>query len=318
MLGALDVLYPTLAIGELGKGPSWAGYLNAAFGAGAALGIALTVGLVGRRRLLPTMLVGVGFYVLAFLLLAAFPSTGAALLLLGVAGASRVVLDVASRTLLQRVAPSEALARVFGMLEGLGMAGLAVGSLGVSGLVWLGGPRLALIGIGCLLPLAIGVAGRAYLDIDRHGNVPVVEIALLRGLQMFGPLAPATMEGVARRLIRLDVHADAIVVRQGDLGDRFYAIASGRVQVAQDGVVVATLGRGDVFGEIALLREEPRNATCTTLEPTTLYALEKGDFLEAVTGHPRAASEAQRLADERLAATANVLAKRSPRLPTAR
>jgi MFS family permease len=298
-LGALDVLYPELAIGVLDRDESWAGYLNAAFGAGAALAVALTAGLVGRRRLMPTMLAGLATYVAAFCLLAAYPTVGTALVLLAVAGAGRVVLDVGARTLLQRVSPSDVLARVFGLLEGLSMAGLAIGSLLVAALVALGGASLAIVGIGLLLPLGALVAGRSLLEIDRHATVPVVEIGLLRSLRLFAPLPPATLESVARSLERVDVAAGTEIIRQGEEGDRYYVIADGVVDVVRDGNVVATLERGDGFGEIALLHAVARTATCVATEPTTLYALEKADFLTALTGHPHSRAEADRLAAAR-------------------
>ena len=57
-IGALDVLYVVLAVGVLGHEGGTAGYLNAAFGAGGVVGIAVTVALVGRRRLAPALLAG--------------------------------------------------------------------------------------------------------------------------------------------------------------------------------------------------------------------------------------------------------------------
>lgn len=298
-LGALDVMYPELAIGVLERDGSWAGYLNAAFGVGATLGVVLTAGLVGRARLMPPMLVGMAAYLASFVVLAAFPVIVTALVLLAVAGAGRVVLDVGARTLLQRVAPNDVLARVFGLLEAMYMVGLAVGSLAVTGLVAVGGAELALIGIGLLLPLAALPFGRSLLDIDRHATVPAVEIGLLRGLPLFAPLPPAAMEGVARSLERVDVGVDVDVIVQGDEGDRFYVVADGEIDVYRDGALIDTLVRGDGFGEIALLHRVPRTATCRARTQSTLYSLSKVDFLTAVTGNAAVAAAAERMASER-------------------
>jgi MFS family permease len=298
-LGALDVLYPQLAIGTLGLDDGWAGYLNAAFGAGATAAVVVTAGLVGRTRLVPPMLTGLSLYVAALILLALFLTPVASLLLLALAGVGRVVLDVSARTLLQRVAPAHALARVFGLLEGIAMAALAAGSLVVAALVALGGIRAALLGIGLLLPLAVLAAGRELLSIDRHATVPVVQIGLLRSLPLFAPLDPVTLEALARRLVRVDASDGTAVILEGDSGDRFYVIASGAIRIERGGATVAELTRGDGFGEIALLRDVPRNASCIADGDVTLYALDKLTFVEALTHHPSVRYEAERLATAR-------------------
>lgn len=298
-MGALDVLYPELAIGVLERSESWAGYLNAAFGAGATLAVVVTAGLVGKPRLVPSLLGGLALYFVAFAVLAAAPTTGTALILLAAAGAGRVIFDVATRTLLQRVAPTDVLARVFGLLEGLAMAGLAIGSLLIAGLVALGGASFGLIGIGLLLPLAALVAGRTLLDVDRHADVPVVEINLLRSLPLFALLPAAQVEGLARSLQPLAVTGGTELIVQGELGDRFYVVADGEIEVTRDGSRVATLERGDGFGEIALLHDVPRTATCRAVGPARVYVLAQTDFLTAVTGHPQAHEEVSRLATGR-------------------
>jgi MFS family permease len=299
-IGALDVLYVVLAISVLDLGGSGAGYLNAAFGAGGVAGIAVTVALIGRRRLMPALVLGILAWGAAFALLGAWPTTIGALLLLAVAGAGRSLLDVAGRTILQRTAPGDVLSRVFGVLEGLSMAGLALGSLLTPALVSLFGARWAIVGIGALLPLAVLLASRRLLEIDRRAPVPVVEIALLRSLPLFSPLGAPALEGLARGLAELQSPAGTAVVREGEPGDRFYVVAEGELDVSAQGRELRTIGRGEGFGEIALLENVPRTATVTARTDTRLYALDKPSFLASVSSHPRAAGEADRLVRERL------------------
>ncbi len=154
-IGALDVLYVVLALGLLGLGESGAGYLNAAFGAGGVIGIAATAALVGRARLAPPLLAGVAVWFAALAFLAAYARTISALVLLAAAGAGRSLVDVAGRTLLQRTAPPELLSRVFGVLEGLTMAGLAIGSVLAPMLVGLAGAEGAVFGVALVPPGAL-------------------------------------------------------------------------------------------------------------------------------------------------------------------
>jgi CRP-like cAMP-binding protein len=299
-IGALDVLYVVLAISVLDLGGSGAGYLNAAFGAGGVAGIGVTVALIGRRRLMPALVLGVLVWGAAFGLLGAWPTTIGALLLLAAAGAGRSLLDVAGRTILQRTAPGDVLSRVFGVLEGLSMAGLALGSLLTPALVSLFGARWAIVGIGALLPLAVLLASRRLLEIDRRAPVPVVEIALLRSLPLFSPLGAPALEGLARSLAKLEAPAGRTVIREGEPGDRFYVIADGELEVSAQGREVRTIGRAEGFGEIALLENVPRTATVTARTDSRLYALDKPSFLASVSSHPRATGEAKRLVRERL------------------
>lgn len=89
---------------------------------------------------------------------------------------------------------------------------------------------------------------------------------------------------------------------RGDAGDRFYAIAEGEVDVTIQGRHVATRGRGQGLGEIALLRKLPRSATVTAIGAVSLYALDGTSFLTAVTGHAGTQAAAARVAEIRLAA----------------
>jgi hypothetical protein len=299
LLGALDLLYVVLAISVLGMGESGAGYLSAAVGAGGLIGGVVTAALVARRHLAPLLVCGIAAAGAALVTLGARPTAASAFVLLAVAGLGRAVFDVSGRTLLQRVAPPDMLARVFGLLESLMNVGLAIGSLLVPILIAASGARAALVGAGALLLLLILATGRRLLLVDEAADVPVVEIALLRSIPLFAALPAPALETLGRALEPLEAGAGTVLMRQGDEGDRYYAIADGQLEVLRDGAPVATLGRGEGVGEIALLEEVPRTATVTVTEPARLYALTKEPFLLALTGHAPAHRAARRVIDAR-------------------
>jgi len=224
--------------------------------------------------------------------------------LLTVVGASRAVLDVATRSLLQRSVPAQSLGQVFGLLEGLTMAGLAIGALLVPALVHLGGSWLALLGVAAVLPLAATAGGRALFGLDANAPVPVVQIALLRSISLFAELPAPALEGLAAALTPAEVPAGTILIRQGDEGDAYYAIAAGQLDVSQDGRFLGRCGRGEGVGEIALLRAVPRTATVTAHTDATVYKLAKEPFLTAVLGHAATQRQADGMAEAMLAANA--------------
>jgi CRP-like cAMP-binding protein len=81
-----------------------------------------------------------------------------------------------------------------------------------------------------------------------------------------------------------------VVVRQGDVADRFYLVDAGTLRVTQDRDGVETglreLGPGALFGEIGLLQDVPRTATVTATTPGVLYALDADAFAELVGSGP--------------------------------
>jgi MFS family permease len=293
-IGALDVLYVVLAVGVLGHEGGTAGYLNAAFGLGGVVGVAVTVALVGRRRLAPALLAGLVLWAVALAAIALTDTLAAAFLLLAAAGVGRTTLDVAGRTLLQRIATPTALSRVFGLLEGLTMAGLAAGSILASAFVALAGGRGAFVCLAAVLPLAAALVVRSILASDA-ATLPVVEMARLRALPIFAYLGPVELEAAARAVEPVELPAGTVVIREGDAGDCFYVVADGEVEVLRGEERVRQLARGDCFGAIALVRDVPRTATVVAKTDVRLDSLDRAAFLRAVTGHERTARHADEL-----------------------
>ena len=301
MIGALDVLLVLLAIEVLDIGGSGAGYLTAAAGLGGVLGGALTILLVGRGRLSPWLAFGAAVFGLGLLLTSVAPSTSAAAGMMVVCGISLAIVDVAGRTLLQRIVPHEVLAGVFGLVEGFAMAGLAIGSILPSILVSRIGLSGTFVVIAAILPIGAVVAWVRLGRAERRIRVPTQEIRLLRALPLFAPLPGPALEAAARALAPVLRGAGAQVIRQGDVGDRYYVIERGRLSVSQDGRELRQLERGDAFGEIALMRAVPRTATVTALTDVELQALDRDSFLLAITGTFEARATADRIAEEHLA-----------------
>jgi hypothetical protein len=299
LVGALDLLFVILAITVLGRSQAWAGYLNTAYGGGAILAGMITAMLVGRR-LEPAILGSAVTVSAALALLTVGPGAAGTMGFLAVVGGARAILDVAGRSLLQRTVPARLVGQVFGLVEGLTMAGLAAGSLLMPLLVHLGGTGPALLGAAAVLPLAAATGASGLFRLDAV-PVPLVEIALLRSLPLFAELPPPALEGIARSLEPVELAAGQTLMRQGEAGDRYYAIAAGELTVLQDGRLLRRCRRGDGVGEIALLRGVPRTATVVVQTRATVYALGRQAFLSSVTGHATSMHRAERIVEMRLA-----------------
>jgi MFS family permease len=292
LLGILDIYYAMLAIDVLRIGEEGAGVLAAAVGIGWLVGAAGTAVLVGRRRLVTPIELAIGATGGSTAAIALVGTVGPVLALLAVAGAAQSFFAVAARTLLQRSVRADLLARVFGLQEGLMMLGLAAGAATAPVLVGLFGRGGAFVAVGVLFGLIAVVGFPSLLALDRRAVVPDEErLELVRAIPMFAPLAQHRLEPLVLAFVPLRVRAGEVVIREGDVGDRFYVITSGEAIVSARGRDVARLGRGDHFGEIALLRDVPRTATVRAVTEVELLTLHRTGFLAAVAGS-RAAAEA--------------------------
>jgi len=296
--GALNVLIVVTALQLLDLGEEGVGFLNSAVGIGGLVGAMVSAALIGRR-LTTNFLVGIVLWGIPIALIGVFPDPLPVLLFLALVGLGNTLVDVSAFTLLQRAVPDDVLARVFGAVQGLWVATLGLGAIVAPLLIAAVDIRGALIITGALLPI-LAMVLRGRLTALDEVPVPERELALLRAIDLFAPLPAPTLESLAGSLVPVRVAAGEEVFRQGDIGDRYYIVAEGAVDIVADGRVVAVTGKGGYFGEIALLRDVSRTATVRAKSDVELLALDRDHFISAVTGHAASADAADRVIASRL------------------
>ena len=296
--GALNVLLVVSALELLDLGEEGVGFLNSAVGIGGLVGAVVSAALIGRR-LTTNFLIGILLWGIPIGLIGVFPEPATALIFLALVGLGNTLVDVSAFTLLQRAVPDEVLARVFGAVQGLWVATIGIGAIVTPLLIAAVGIRGALMITGVFLPI-LATLFRGRLSQLDEVPVPERELGLLHGIDLFAPLPAPTLESLARALIPVRLKAGEELFRQGDIGDRYYIVADGVVEILVDGQVVRETGPGGYFGEIALLRDIPRTATVRAKNDVELLALDRDDFIAAVTGHAASAEAADSVIAARL------------------
>ena len=183
---------------------------------------------------------------------------------------------------------------MFALLEVMASIGISIGALLGSFLVTTIGVERALVTTGLALPVTAVLGWRWVRRLDDEGVLPDREARLLRGIPLFAPLPLAALERIADGMEEVHYVPGDAIMTQGEEGDTYVMLESGRVLVTIDGRASHEQGPGDGVGEIALLRSVPRTATVTALEPVDGFRVDCRTFVEAVTGHEdsrRAASD---------------------------
>ena len=300
MRGAITVLTVVVAVELVGLGEAGVGTLNAALGAGAVLASGAAAFLVGTRRLGPWFGLGVVLWGAPLVVIGLVPTAPSALLMLALVGAGNALIDVAGFTLIARIAPASVLARVFGLLESVVAVTVGLGGVVTPLVISAVGLRPGLVVLGLLTPVLVALAWRRLRALDDDMVRRDAELDVLRGVAILDVLPLPTLETVARQLDHVVVPAGETVFVQGDPGDRFYIVVEGRATVEGDGVPVTTLGPGDSFGEIALLRRVPRTATVRAVGDLRLESLRGDRFVDALTGSRRGEEAADAHVDQML------------------
>ncbi len=299
--GALGVFVVAIALQLLGLGTAGVGVLQAACGVGALLGAAVSLSLVGRARVATDFAIGLVIWGLPLLLVGAVPTAVIAALALGVVGLANTMVDISAMTLLQRAAPPDVSARIFGCLESVIVGSFALGALIAPALIATLGVRGALITMGSLLPVLSIVRWRSLERIDQGAEVPEERLAALRTVPFLAALPAQTLEYLGERLAEIPLAAGQTLFEQGDHGDRFYLLHEGTLEIHLPGETKLEEAPAYV-GEIALLRDVPRTATVRARTSAALWALEREDFLDAVTSNGRSLASADAISFARLGA----------------
>jgi MFS family permease len=292
--GATAVFPLVMAVEILHTGAKGVGLLDSTSGLAAIFGGVFAIARATRHRLGQDLVVGVFLWSFPLVLVTIWPSPVAAFAVMAFLGFANPLVDVNVFTVIQRLTPDAVLGRVFGAFETCLISTMALGSAITPLLLHTWGLRTTLAILGIAIG-AVAVLGFPRMrQMDRRLEAPA-GLPLLQAIPMFAPLKPITLDTLARALDRVEVPAGRVIINEGDESDRFFVIESGRVQVtAADGHALREEGPGEYFGEIGLLRDVPRTATITAVEPCVLLALPREDFLDAVTGQ----GEARRLAED--------------------
>jgi Cyclic nucleotide-binding domain/Major Facilitator Superfamily len=298
--GCLNVFVVVVALELLETGEPGVGVLSAAVGAGAVAGSLGASMLVSGRRLAAIEGIGVALWGLPLTFSGAFPAEPAVLALMGVIGGGNALVDIGLYTGVQRLVPEFLLARVFGALESLTALTVAIGALVTPLAIELLGIRGALAVLGLVAPVLVALAWRRLRILDGSIAHRDEEIGVLKKVGMLRPLPMPAIENLAVHVGHTALAAGQEVFHQGDSGDRFYVIEDGEADVIGDGRFIRTMGPGEGFGEIALLRGTVRTTTVRARTPVALYTLDRRHFLSAVGGYQSSAHEADELMEDRL------------------
>jgi CRP/FNR family transcriptional regulator, cyclic AMP receptor protein len=102
--------------------------------------------------------------------------------------------------------------------------------------------------------------------------------AHLTEVPFFSSLSKREIQEIARATDEIDVKQGEVLAREGDVGQEFFVIIEGSAEVVRGGERIAQLGKGDFFGEMALVGDEPRMATVSATAPTRVAVMSRSAF----------------------------------------
>jgi voltage-gated potassium channel len=115
-------------------------------------------------------------------------------------------------------------------------------------------------------------------------------IEILKGIPFFANLSDEDLQAIIDKVQMQYFGPDQVIFEQGDYGEEMYIIKRGKVQVLRDYAIIAELEDHAFFGEMALVSDEPRNATIRSVTEVEALTLSKEDFRSLLETNPGIAS----------------------------
>ncbi len=109
---------------------------------------------------------------------------------------------------------------------------------------------------------------------------------MIRSVSLFSGLKEGQLKSIAKECKERSFQSGETIVKEGEIGVGFYLIADGNVEVRRKGKTISGLKKGDFFGEMALLDNQPRSADVVATTPTTCYVLTAWAFVGLVQSKP--------------------------------
>jgi len=127
------------------------------------------------------------------------------------------------------------------------------------------------------------------------------KVAAIKRVPLFEKLSKQGLQEVASVADEIDLPEGKALTTEGERGREFFVLLDGGAEVRQQGKRIATLGKGDFLGEIALVTKLPRTATVTTTSPVRALVITERDFTALLKRSPAVGQGVLQALGERLA-----------------
>ncbi len=126
------------------------------------------------------------------------------------------------------------------------------------------------------------------------------KIDLLKRVPLFAGCSKKELARISTLADEIDFRPEKTLIREGTVGREFFILVDGTAQISRKGRRIDTAGPGDFFGEMALLADQPRNATVTTTSDVDALVVTARSFRDMIGDNPLIALKVMRAVAERL------------------